>query len=99
MKVNARITALFLLAAAPLAALAAQPAATPAGDPAARTTTAAMDPPAPLFQQLDVNHDGFIAPEEAKRSAEVTARFKELDTNHDGKISVAEFNKGMQAKP
>ncbi|HTY98333.1 MAG TPA: EF-hand domain-containing protein [Rhodocyclaceae bacterium] len=99
MKANARFATLLFVAAAPLAALAAQPAAAPAGDPAARTTTAAMDPPAPLFQQLDVNHDGSITTEEAKRSAEVTARFKELDANHDGKISVAEFNKGMQAKP
>lgn len=79
---------ILLLGALPLAQ-----AQTPGGAPPAQDQI-----PAPLFEQLDVNRDGYVTPEEAKRSAEVTARFKELDANRDGRISIDEFKKGMQDK-
>lgn len=91
---------LFFLAALPCGALAAEPA--PAGGPPARETPAAPAAKAwmpPLFEQLDSNRDGYVTKEEAKRSAEVTARFKELDSDQDGRIGTAEFTKGVPAKP
>jgi len=99
MKRKFRISPLLLLAAVPLAALAAEPYQSPTQS---ANDTMAADPPgagkaeAPLFKQLDVNHDGYVTKDEAQRSADITARFSQLDANHDGKISVDEFTKGMQ---
>lgn len=92
---------LSLIGAVALGTLAAEPAQPPADSPATRNPpadSAAKEEPTPLFEQLDVNNDGFITMTEAKRSAIVTARFKELDIDRDGKISKAEFKKGMQPK-
>lgn len=86
---NARFATLLLLAAAPLAALAADP-------PPAPATGQAEAPP--LFKGLDKNHDGQIDQTEAKRSADVTARFSTLDSNKDKRISVAEWQAGEQSK-
>ncbi len=107
MKRNNRLSMLLLLAAVPLGALAADPQVqqvpkAPADYPPATGMTSTGDwgsNPAPLFKELDANHDGYISKDEAKRSADVTARFNRLDANHDGRISVDEFNKGMQPKP
>lgn len=92
---------LFFLAVLPCAALAAEPAPSPAGSPPGKeapAAPAAKEQTPPLFEQLDTNHDGYVTKEEAKRSAEVTARFKELDSDQDGRIAAVEFKKGMQAK-
>jgi len=97
MKRKLRLNTLLLLAALPLGALAAEPPMSPAGakpaaDPAASQGMGAN--PAPMFTQLDANHDGLITKDEAKRSADTIARFDKLDTNHDGKISTAEWAAG-----
>lgn len=89
------LSTLLLLGVLPLGTLAAEPAQQPARG--APTAPAAREEPAPLFLQLDTNHDSYVTKEEAKRSAEVTARFNELDADHDGRISAAEFKRGMQA--
>ena len=86
---NARFATILLLAAAPLAALAADP--NPA--PAAGQTEAP-----PMFKELDKNHDGMIDQTEAKKSADVTARFSTLDSNHDKRISVSEWQAGDQSR-
>lgn len=94
MKRRLSLSALLLLGALPLGALAAQTdryAQAPAASPPAKEA-------APLFEQLDANRDGFVTMEEAKRSADVTARFKALDANGDGKISADEFKKGTAEK-
>ena len=94
---NRKLNTLLFLAALPAGALAAGPtapsASMPADPPAPSIQKAG---PAPLFTELDVNHDGYVTKEEAKRSADTTARFNALDANHDGKISAAEYAKGMQ---
>ena len=86
---NARFATILLLAAAPLAALAADP--NPA--PAAGQTEAP-----PMFKELDKNHDGMIDQTEAKKSADVTARFSTLDSNKDKRISVSEWQAGDQSR-
>lgn len=98
MKCKTSVATLLLLGALPIAAFAADPAQPATGSSPPMATSGAKDPPAPLFLQLDVNHDGYITREEAKRSADITARFERLDTNHDGKISSDEFKSGMQSK-
>lgn len=100
MKFKTTLAPLLLLAALPLGAISAEPAkAAPAAKEAAPAAApAAKDEPMPLFKELDANHDNFVTKDEAKRSAEVLARYKELDTDRDGKISGAEFKQGMQPK-
>lgn len=97
MKCKPPLITLSFLAALPLGAIAAEPATqAPAGSPPAKEATsapAAKTQTPPLFEQLDTNRDGYVTAEEAKRSADITARFKELDRNHDGKVSLAEFGK------
>lgn len=98
MKYKTRIATVLLLGALSAGALAADPAPQTTGGPSTQAAPPAKDSPAPLFEQLDVNHDLYITKEEAKRSADVTARFAKLDINHDGKISADEYKNGMQAK-
>lgn len=99
MKRRISLATLLLLAALPLRVIAAEPAQSATGTAAtAPAAPAAKEEPAPLFEQLDVNHDGYVTKEEARRSAEVTARFKELDADGDGRISAGEFRKTMQPK-
>lgn len=86
---NTRFAAILLLAAAPLGALAADPKPAPAAGQAEAP---------PLFNELDKNHDGQIDQTEAKKSADVTARFSTLDGNKDKRISVAEWLAGEQSK-
>jgi hypothetical protein len=86
---NTRFATILLLAAAPLAALAADPKPAPAAGQAEAP---------PLFKELDKNRDGQIDQTEAKKSADVTARFSTLDANKDKRISLAEWQTGEQAK-
>ena len=86
---NTRFATIFLLAVAPLAALAADQKPAPAPGQAEAP---------PMFKELDKNHDGLIDQSEAKRSADVTARFSTLDTNKDKRISVSEWQSGEQSK-
>lgn len=44
-----------------------------------------------LFDELDLNKDGFISEVEAAANSKVTEVFEELDTNEDGQISKDEF--------
>lgn len=50
------------------------------------------------FQMFDIDKDGFISREEARNSADLSARFNAIDTDHDGKISAEEFNAGSRAR-
>ena len=99
MKQKITLASLIFLGAFPLASIAADPGQTPSGS-TSTPQEGAMGPlregPAPLFEQLDVNNDNYVTQEEAKRSAEVTARFKEIDGDRDGKVSASEYKKGMQ---
>lgn len=107
MKRNFGLSTLLLLVALPIGAIAAesdrplagspQTGSPQTGSPAAGAATPPVEP-TPLFDQLDVNRDGYVTKQEAKRSAEVTTRFKALDGDRDSKISLAEFKKGMQPK-
>lgn len=95
------LSSLIVLAVLPLGVLAAEPPSggMPGNNAAANPNASVLkEQPPPMFEALDTNHDGYVTLEEAKRSADVTARFKELDRNHDGKISAAEFKDGLQAK-
>ncbi len=107
MKRTIVLASLYLLATAPLGALAADPAQpAPGGAAAAKSPAApaapaapmAKEEPAPLFKQLDANRDGYVTKDEAKRSADIAARFQDLDADRDGKINTVEFKKTMQPK-
>lgn len=84
---NTRFATILLLAVAPLAAQAADPKPAP-GQAEAPS----------MFKELDKNHDGVIDQSEAKRSADVTARFSTLDANKDKRISVSEWSAGEKSK-
>ena len=103
MKRTIVLASLYLLATAPLGALAADPAQPAPGGaaanaPAAPAAPMAKEEPAPLFKQLDANRDGYVTKDEAKRSADIAARFQDLDADRDGKINTVEFKKTMQPK-
>ena len=51
-----------------------------------------------MFKELDQNHDGQINQSEAKRSADVSARFSGLDTDKNKQISVEEWLAGEKAQ-
>jgi len=86
---NARFATILLLAAAPMAVLAADPKPAPAPG---------QSEAPPMFKELDKNHDGQIDQTEAKKSADVTARFSTLDSNKDKRISLTEWQAGEQSK-
>ena len=97
---NISLASLLLICAIPLSAISAEATPLSTGNSSTKNTPAApmplatKDQPAPMFDALDTNHDGYVTKEEAKRSADVTVRFKDLDTNHDGRISASEFTHG-----
>lgn len=97
---NIAFATLFLLGTLSLGAIPAEAEAPAPGHPSTenRPTTpmpaTSKDRPAPMFDALDTNHDGYVTRDEAKRSADVTARFKELDTDRDGRIAASEFTHG-----
>lgn len=84
------LATLILLAAVPLAATAAEttPTAPDAGRSAATGSPAATPP---MFKELDKNNDGMISQAEAKRSADVSARFSAIDTDKNKQISLTEW--------
>jgi len=92
MKRNHSLVTLLVLGTLPMAAIAADPA------PAKPGAAAVKEAPAPLFTQLDINKDGYLTKEEAKRSAEVTSSFTTLDADRDGKVSANEFKTGTAPK-
>ena len=47
------------------------------------------------FAQLDVNNDGFLAPNEMPSPVR---RLKQLDTNRDGRVSKREMRRGIRAQ-
>lgn len=51
-----------------------------------------------IFRELDVNRDGFVSKEEARRSADISARFNDLDSDKDNRISASEFRKSTQSR-
>ncbi|HJV93067.1 MAG TPA: EF-hand domain-containing protein [Azonexus sp.] len=84
------LATLILLAAMPLAATAAEPTpSVPDSGRSAATGSPAEAPP--MFKELDKNHDGQISQAEAKRSADISARFSAIDTNKDKQISLTEW--------
>lgn len=74
--------------------------ATPAspGERMGTGTAATGDTGATMFRELDRDKDGQVTKDEAKRSADVQARFDALDANHDGKVSMAEWSSGQREK-
>ena len=84
------LATLVLLAAMPLVVPAAEntPATTDSGRSAATGSPAAVPP---MFKELDKNHDGQISQTEAKRSADVSARFSAIDTDKNKRISLHEW--------
>lgn len=52
----------------------------------------------PLFKELDTDKDGQVTRDEAKRSADATARFGEIDSNRDGRLSPAEWKAAEDRK-
>jgi hypothetical protein len=81
---------LFILAVLPLTMPRAQ-------TPGVGEIPAVTEQVAPIFDQLDVDRDGFVTRDEARRSAEVSARFAELDKDADKKVSAVEFKDGFPA--
>lgn len=53
---------------------------------------------APMFKELDTNKDGYISRDEARRSADTSARFNEMDADRDGRISAAEWKAAEDRK-
>ena len=52
-----------------------------------------------VFRALDVNHDGKITKEEAKRNAMVYQYFDQADKDHDGTLSKDEFDAAFGSQP
>ena len=49
--------------------------------------------PAPTFEQLDINSDGYISKDEAKAYKDMSKRWAKVDSNNDGHINIDEFTK------
>jgi hypothetical protein len=98
MNCKTTLATLLFLGALPLAANAAD-STTPEGSSTTGSSAAAgREEAGPLFKALDSNKDDYVSRDEAKRSAELTARFSELDTDRDGRLAASEFKKGTQSK-
>lgn len=59
----------------------------------ARAESEATLAPSPEFVRLDVNHDGFISREEAKKLPGFDRAFDQADSDHDGKLDADEYIK------
>jgi hypothetical protein len=44
------------------------------------------------FDELDVNHDGYVSRDEARNAEELNTRFSELDRDNDSKLTRQEYN-------
>lgn len=91
MKKHIAIAAIAALTAAPIAVFAAEegvPDRPVAGAPAGTSSS--------MFEILDTNKDGYLTPDEAKKSAELTANWKALDRNGDGRVSPDEYGAGAK---
>jgi hyperosmotically inducible protein len=63
---------------------------------AGATRAAETDAPAsPEFRKLDVNHDGYLSRDEARKLRDFDKAFREADDNRDGKLDAAEFTKAQ----
>jgi Ca2+-binding EF-hand superfamily protein len=89
------LATLILLAAVPLAGTAAE--GTTTTNPSATGSSSASEAP-PMFKELDKNKDGKISESEAKRSADVSARFSTLDADKDKNISLTEWQTSNPAE-
>ena len=52
-------------------------------------------PVSPEFKRLDVNRDGYVSREEARKIRGFDQAFTEADDNRDGKLDAAEFTKAQ----
>ncbi|CAI08988.1 hypothetical protein ebA5049 [Aromatoleum aromaticum EbN1] len=73
--------------------------ATPASPGERMGSGTAKDADATMFMELDRDKDGQVTKDEAKRSADLQARFDQLDTDRDGKLSMNEWNAGNKKTP
>lgn len=89
------LATLILLAAVPLTGITAEGGSTTS--PSATGSSATEQPP--MFKELDKNKDGKISESEAKRSADVSARFSTLDGDKDKHVSLTEWQAGNPAEP
>jgi Ca2+-binding EF-hand superfamily protein len=60
----------------------------PAPEPSAQKSTTD-------YSKLDVNGDGSISKDEAKKDPTLSAKFSELDKDKSGSLSTAELSGGM----
>lgn len=92
-----------LMALAVAGAFAVPAAASAAGDsvrtaPASAGASKDVHPrgtsldPHGRFDELDVNHDGYVSRDEARNAEELNTRFSELDRDNDGKLTQQEYN-------
>ena len=52
-------------------------------------------PVSPEFKKLDVNGDGYVSRDEARKIRHFDQAFSEADDNRDGKLDAAEFTKAQ----
>ena len=52
-------------------------------------------PVSPEFKKLDVNRDGYLSRDEARKIRDFDQAFTEADDNRDGKLDAAEFTKAQ----
>ena len=62
----------------------------PAPEPSAKSSEKSAD-----YSKLDVNGDGSISKDEAKKDPTLSAKFSELDTDKSGSLTTAELSAGM----
>lgn len=51
------------------------------------------DMPAPTFDELDVNADGYISQQEGMKYKNMSKNWAKIDTNKDGRTDINEFTK------
>ena len=90
MRTTLRSTALALIAALPLAALAQ-------AQPAQPNTQLATSTPEIAFMRADSNGDGKLTQAEAARLPQVSPKFDALDKDKDGVLSMQEYMVAFEA--
>ncbi|NMG74678.1 hypothetical protein [Aromatoleum diolicum] len=91
MKSTISLVALILAGALPMTSTAAEPAKSPPATLEASPVDAGRTEVPPMFKELDQDKDGQVSKDEAKRSAEILARFDTLDSDRNGKVSIVEW--------